>query len=273
MHSIRRPALYTGTIAWTCPAHPAPWRPTPHNACSTPGCAPPNQIAAYRIDPGSGTLSLLGKVALDADPCYLATDRRGRYLFSAYYHAGKVAVHALDADGAVGAEVAAIATAAHAHCIQADPGNRFVFVSHPMPSNRIVQFEFDQATGALTLNRSPYRLAPYIGADPDAGVGPRHFVFHPEQTLVYVSNEQGSSVTAYRYAAGRGDLSPFQTVSTLPAAYSGANTCAQIHIHPTGRFLYVSNRGHDSIACFALESDGSLRSLGQAPTEATPRRV
>ncbi len=129
----------------------------------------------------------------------------------------------------------------------------------------ILQFAFDERNGALKPNAEPQVV-------PEERVGPRHYVFHPDLPVVYFDNEQGSSVTAYRFNRSAGTLAPLQTVSTLPEAFAGDNTCAQIHITPSGRFVYASNRGHDSIACFSVDlATGSLTAVGQQPTEKTPR--
>ena len=131
--------------------------------------------------------------------------------------------------------------------------------------NAIVQFHFDDATGKLTPNSTPRAI-------PRSPEGPRHICFHPDLDVVYSSNEQGSGVTAYNFDSSQGTLSPFQTISTLPSGYDGPNTCSQIQITPSGKFLYAPNRGHDSIACFAVDaSDGRLSSVGQVATEAVPR--
>ena len=106
---------------------------------------------------------------------------------------------------------------------------------------------------------------------PESADGPRHVCFHPNQPLVYADNEQGSSVTAYKFDASTGTLSAFQTLPTLPEGYDGSNSCARLEIHPSGKFLYAANRGHDSIAGYALNPDGSLKSVGYFPTEKTPR--
>ena len=151
-----------------------------------------------------------------------------------------------------------------AHCIQTDRSNRFAFLPHVGESNAIFQFRFDEKTGSLTPNDPPR-------ADGAEGQGPRHFCFHPARDFVYASNEQGSGITAYRFDSSAGTLEAFQTLSTLPEGFEGDNTCAQIHIAPSGKSVYVSNRGHDSIACFAIGDDGRLTSLGQQPSEATPR--
>jgi 6-phosphogluconolactonase len=175
-------------------------------------------------------------------------------------------VHAIGEDGALDpAPVEWRLTAPKAHCIQTDASNRYAFVPHVVPSNAIWQFRFDDRTGHLTPNTSP-RVAP------QREDGPRHFCFHPQGHTLYAVNEQGCSVTAYRFQASTGTLSPLQSVSTLPDGFDGPNTCAQIHISPSGRSLYAANRGHDSIACYAIDaSTGQLTAVGQRRTEKTPR--
>lgn len=224
-----------------------------------------SELVSFRVDPANGSLTPINTVSLESDPCYLSTDRTGRFLLGAYYRAGMVTVHALGEDGALGKQVQLVKTAEHAHCIQTDATNRYAFVPHTVPPNMVAQFLFDQKSGQLTPNKVPKVV-------PDMPLGPRHFCFHPTKNIVFTSNEQGCSASAYRFDPSQGTLSLFQTVSTLPEGFKGRNTCAQIHIHPTGRFLYVSNRGHDSIACFAIDPDTSaLRAIGQQATEKTPR--
>ncbi len=226
-----------------------------------------NELAAFRFEQ-DGSLRPLGRKPLDADACYVAADKTDRFLLSAYYNAGKVAVHSLAADGSVGELVCTAPTAARAHCIETDLTNRYAFVPHPLDANRLFQFLFDEETGQL----SPDPAAPYV--DAPTGAGPRHFVFSIDQRFVYTSDEDGSSVTAYRFdpGAAHGPLQAFQTLSTLPDEYNGENTCAQIHLHPSGHTLYVSNRGHDSIAVFAIDTaSGALSRRGWQETEAVPR--
>ena len=224
------------------------------------------EILSYRVDGSTGGLSRIGSVSVESDPCYLATDRKGRFLLSAYYGDGLAAVHPIGEDGAaIGPPVEWRTTAVHAHCMETDRSNRFAFVPHTVPSNAIFQFVFDEESGALTPNAVPM----YV---PDTDEGPRHLCFHPSSDFAYCSNEQGSSVTAYRFDPSSGTLSALQTLSTLPEGYTEDNTCAQIHITPSGKWLYVSNRGHDSIACFAVDADtGELTALGQQPSEPIPR--
>ena len=209
---------------------------------------------------------LLGTMPLESDPCFISVDRTGRYLLASYYGAGHVSVHAIGADGTLLPDpIEWLATAPKAHSIHTDRSNRWAFLPHVGESNRILQFAFDAGTGHLTPNAAPMVVPP-------AGTGPRHYCYHPTLDCVYFDNEQASSVTAYQLDPSKGTLQPFQTLSTLPEGFEGQNTCAQIHITPSGEFLYAANRGHDSIACFAVDSaSGRLAALGQQPTEPTPR--
>jgi 6-phosphogluconolactonase len=222
------------------------------------------QLASFRIDPGTGKLTHLSTVPAGADPAHLSSDRHGHFLLTAYYQAGKVTVHAIDRSGNLSARpLHTVGTAEKAHAILADPSNRFVFVPHTGP-DRIFQFTFQARTGKLTPNTVPQLVTP-------KGTGPRHIAFHPSRDLAYVDNEQGSSVTLYRLDGKAGTLAAVQTLSTLPRGFKGANACAELKVHPGARFLYVSNRGHDSIACFTLGGDGRMAAPGQVATEKTPR--
>lgn len=223
------------------------------------------ELATYTIDGETGALERIASVPIDGGSCYISTDKTGRYLFSAYYREGAVAVNAIDDDGSVLAPHRQwIPTEEHAHCFFPDRSNQYLFVPHTMPPNGIYQFTFDETTGELAQNSEVKVKAP-------RGEGPRHYEFHPTLDVVYVANENGSSVTVYDFNADNGTLTRRQNLSTLPEDYTEKNTCAQIHIHPSGNFLYISNRGHNSIARFAVQADGSLESLGQTPTEPIPR--
>ena len=225
-------------------------------------------MSSFDIDPDTGDLSMTGTVPLEGEPNFVATDRSGNFLFSSYYFIGKVAVHPLDARGALGAPaVHWLDTATGAHSIQADASNRFVFVPHieNRGPNAVFQFRFDERSGELTPNAPP-------AAKPEGADGPRHLCFHPDKDLVYTSNEQGCSVTAWAFDRDSGTLSPVQTVSTLPADFDGRNSCSQIQITPSGRFLYAPNRGHNSVASFALdEATGLLTATGRVAAEPVPR--
>ncbi len=222
------------------------------------------KLASFRIDPATGLLTHLGTVPAGPDPAHISTDAAGRYLMAAYYVDAKVTVHAIGADGKIGAKaLQTIPTAEKAHAIVLDPSGRFAFVPHTGP-DAIFQFTFDAGKGRLAANKAARLATP-------KGTGPRHLVFHPAMPIAYVANEQGGSVTAYALDAKGGTLKPLETVSTLPKEFRGSNACAEIRIHPTGRSLYVSNRGHDSIACFALDGEGKITAIGQEATEKTPR--
>jgi 6-phosphogluconolactonase len=222
------------------------------------------KLASFRIDPATGRLTPVNVVPVGPDPAHLSTDRTGRYLLTAYYVDAKVTVHAIGNDGTLGAKpLQSLATADKAHAIVPDPSNRFVFVPHTGP-DMIFQFTFDAKSGLLAAN-SPVKLQTPMGT------GPRHLAFHLSKPIAYVGNEQGSSVTAYALDGTAGTLQALQTVSTLPRDFKGTNACAEVKVHPSGRFAYVSNRGHDSIAAFALHDDGKLSVIGQIPTEKTPR--
>jgi len=227
------------------------------------------RITTFSINTTSGDLTELGTVSIDADPAYISTDATGRWLFSASYFNGYVGVHPIEPNGvATNPPVEWLTTGMRAHCIHADPSNRFVFVSHIFREgapNAIFQFRFDAATGALTPN-DPDRCAP---KGPD---GPRHFRFHPTKNIVYVSNEQGCSITVYAMDSNAGTLSPLQTISTLPEDWAGESKCSQIRLTPDGKFLYAPNRGHDTIAEFAIDPDtGLLTAMGRAIAEKNPR--
>ena len=246
---------------------PAPLAVDPRREYLYAGLRGNNRLASYRIDAASGGLTPAGSFELPSDPCYLATDQRGRYLMGAYYFAGMVTVHRLDGEG--GAEpVQQIETYEGAHSIQTDPANQYAFVPHiagEVGPNLILQYEFDQETGRLTPNTQPE-------LSPDPNAGPRHFCVHPRLNVFYFSNEQASSVSSYQFDIYTGGLEPFQTASTLPDGYEGENTCAQIQVASTGKFLYAPNRGHNSIACFRLEPDwGRLTRAAIVPTEPVPR--
>jgi 6-phosphogluconolactonase len=236
-------------------------------------------ITSFRIDAKTGALSAAGSVVQPHAPTFLAPDRSGRFMLVAYYQGGGAAVFRLAADGTVGAASQDwLATATGAHAIATDRSNRFAYVPHisrvqdnvleppkniPGP-NMIMQFRFDPETGRLSAN------APPQVAQPDL-VGPRHYCFHPSLDLVYFSNEQGCSVTSYRIDAEGTLAPPLQTISTLPAGFDRRNTCSQIHLTPSGGFLYVGNRGHNSIAGFRVAPDtGFLTPVGHAPTEPVP---
>jgi len=234
------------------------------------GCRDTPQLYSFQIDQANGGLTQNGAVPLEAWPVYVNTDRKGKFVLSAYYQGANVAVHPIGIDGSVGAPPTEwLATATGAHAMQTDVTNSYAFVPHIAGNgpNAIFQFTFDENTGRLTPN-SPAKV------EPGDFLGPRHFCFHPSLDALYFSNEQDCSVSGYRLDTATGTLSLFQTITTLPDGYSERNTCSQIQISASGRFLYAPNRGHDSIACFSIDtSTGALTPTGRIASEARPNAL
>jgi 6-phosphogluconolactonase len=237
------------------------------------------ELAAFRIDSASGKLTHINTVPAGADPAHLSTDKAGKYLLTAYYVAGKVTVHAIAEDGSISREpLQTFKTKEKAHAVVIDPSEWAVLVPHTGPNVTYV-LHWDRKAGKLSempFHRSVFE-APQNG-------GPRHVVFHPtlvihggvdaESRVAYVVNEQGGSVTMYHgiFNPINWLLQPKQTIATLPKDFGGTNACAEIRLHPSNRYLYVSNRGHDSIAGFRVDqASGELTGLDRTPTEKTPR--
>ena len=224
-----------------------------------------SSIGSFEIEAATGKLRPLGRTKLQdgANAAYVAVDRSGRWLLSASYLGGRVVVHALDADGRIAAEpTQTVETAKTAHCVTFSPSNRTAYVPHVAP-NALFQFRFDAASGKLEdVGRA---------AGGREGAGPRHIAFHPSGRFAFTSDESGSSITSYTVDADE-KLVPRETLSTLPDGFAGKNTTAEVKVHPSGRFVWVSNRGHDSLAGFRFDAEsGRLTALGQTPTEKTPR--
>ena len=234
------------------------------------GCRDTPQISSFQINQANGGLTQNGTVSLEANPVYVSTDRKGKFVLSSYYQGAHVAVHPIGGDGSVGGPpIEWLETATGAHSLQTDPTNKFAFVPHIAGNgpNAIFQFRFDENNGHLTPN-SPFKV------EPAEFLGPRHFCFHPSLDILYFSNEQDSSVTGYRLDTATGTLSLFQTITTLPEGYTERNTCSQIQVSASGRFLYAPNRGHDNIACFLIDTaTGQLTATGIVASEPRPNAL
>lgn len=229
-------------------------------------------VSAFSIDPKDGALTLLNQQASEGSgPCHLSLDRQARHVFVANYGAGSIAVLPIESDGRLGQATCHIQhrgasvnptrqEGPHAHAIATDPTGRFV-LSADLGLDRLLIYRFDPAKGVLSPGSPPAaELAP--------GAGPRHFSFHPGGRFVYVINELNSTVTVFPYDSAHGVQKPIQTITTLPEGYTGSNSPAEIQVHPSGRFVYGSNRGHDSIARFSVDTEtGKLRALGHQSTQ------
>ena len=239
-------------------------------------------VAAYRIQGKTGQLALLNQQSSGgAGPCYVSVDRTGQVALTANYGGGSVASLPIRSDGSLDPAASVDehhGSSAHplrqtrpfAHSIDVDPSNHFA-LSADLGIDEILIYKLDAAQGTLARHEPAF-------VKTARGAGPRHLAFHPNGRFVYVINELNSTISVFRYdsgypLAGRGSLAAVQDISTLPGAFSGANTAAEVQIHPSGRFLYGSNRGHDSIAIFAVDPEtGKLRGLGhQSTLGKTPR--
>lgn len=238
------------------------------------------EATAYAIDPASGRLRVLGRQPTGGtNGVRLGIDASDRFLVCANYSSGTVAVLPIETDGSLGALRDLVPldgtpgphrtqqTSAHPHDIAFDPRGRF-FLVPDKGLDAVFVFRVDTAGGKLVAGTPP-RVATRAGA------GPRHAGFHPTGPYAYVLNELDSTLTTYRFDAERGGLSPLQVITTLPPDFTGNNTTSEIAIAPSGRFVYGSNRGHDSIAIFRVdESTGTLHPVGWEPTQGkTPRFI
>lgn len=221
----------------------------------------PGRVRSFAIDRRTGGLTPLNDVAaMGSITAHLSTDKTGRWLLVANYgdlKQGTIASFPIGPDGRLGAAIDTreFGIGAMAHYISSDPNNRFAFV--PLKGGpAVAQLIFDAATGRMTPNTPPQ-----VGAAP--GAGPRHLDFHPNGRFAYVINELDLTMTAFSYDAKSGLLREMQTLSTLPAAADRVGaSAADVHVHRSGRFLYGSNRGHDSIAIFRLADDGRMTLAG-----------
>ena len=234
-------------------------------------------ISAFAIDRATGKLTLLNEVpSRGADPCYVTLDKTGKYVLVANYTGGNVAVFPVLDDGRLGDASAFVQHSGHgpdperqegphAHSIDLSPDNHYALVDD-LGLDELLVYHFDSAKGSLTPNDPKF-------AKLKDGAGPRHFAFHPNGKFAYVISELQSTVTVFTYDAAKGVLQSLQTISTLPKEFSGHNDDAEVQVHPSGRFLYASNRGHDSIAVFAIdEHKGTLTVVQDVPTQGkTPR--
>jgi len=234
-------------------------------------------VNAFSMEPKTGRLTLLNQQSSGGlGPCYVAVDAKGRCVLVANYSSGSIASLPILKDGTLGAPVSTIQhtgssvnpqrqAGPHAHCIKPDPGNRFALTCD-LGLDKVLVYRLDSKRATLIANDPPFgKVTP--------GAGPRHLAFSPDGKFVYIINELGSAITAFGFDSKRGALKELQTISTLPEKFDGDNTCAEVRVHPSGRFVYGSNRGHDSIAVFAVDpKSGKLTLVGHQSTQGkTPR--
>jgi 6-phosphogluconolactonase len=234
-------------------------------------------LSSYAIDPKTGSLQFLNKVPSGGSgPCHIATDQTGTMLFAANYGSGSVASFAINPDGSIGAMTGVDQHSGssvnpqrqegpHAHSVVVSPDNRFLFVPD-LGIDKILIYRVDAAKGTFTPN-DPSSVSV------KAGLGPRHFAFSKGAKFAYAICELGSSVVAFSYDHATGSLKPIQTISTLPADFTGRNGSAEIEVDHSGQHVYASNRGNDSIAVFMIsQQDGTLTKIQVEPTQGkTPR--
>jgi 6-phosphogluconolactonase len=222
-------------------------------------------VTSFRVDPSTGQLSPINqRPSGGKGPCHVTIDKSGKYLIVSNYGSGTVATLRVDDDGSLSGLMDVVRhnghgpdakrqEGPHAHSANLDASNRHAVVAD-LGLDKLMIYGFDGA-GRLTPNDPPF----YQTA---VGAGPRHFAYHPDGKRAFVINELNSTLSALDYDAERGALTERQTISTLPADFHGTNYCAEVVVHPSGKFVYGSNRGHNSIAAFAIEPDGKLRLIG-----------
>jgi 6-phosphogluconolactonase len=228
------------------------------------------EVAAFELIGRSGELKPLNRQSSGGTAsCYLETDATGRTLLLANYSTGSVAAFPIRKDGSVG-EAASVSQHAgssvnparqegpHAHSFVVSPDNRCAYAAD-LGLDQILGYRLEASSGKLTPNRQPFVRTP-------PGAGPRHLTFHPNGRHLYAINELANSVTRFEYDGRTGILIERETISTLPKGFSGTSYCADLKITPDGCFLYGTNRGHDSIACYRIRSDGRLSLLAIEPS-------
>ena len=224
----------------------------------------PYTVLSFAIDSKSGRLTYRGRGALADSMANIATDRTGKFLFSASYGGNRVAMNPIGADGIVGAPTQVIPTGLNAHAFLPSPDNHFVFATN-LGSDQILGFRFDAARGMLTPNEP-------VATKVAEKNGPRHFVFHPNGKFVYLVNELSAALLVFSYDAARGTWQQIQQASALPDGFGGKPWAADVHLAPDGRFLYASERGSNTISAFRVDAEsGRVTPIGSVPTEKQPR--
>jgi len=222
-------------------------------------------VSAFKVDAATGKLEFLDQQPSGGTgPCHVAVDPTGKFVLVANYGSGSVEVLPVQTNGYLGSPTAVIQhhgssvnpqrqAGPHAHCVAADAATHRVFACD-LGLDKVMIYRLNETTGALTTNEIPW-------AEVKPGSGPRHIAFSPDERHAYVINEMGGTLTAFDYDRDHGALKEIQTVSTLPADFHGKNTAAEVALLPSGKFIYGSNRGDDSIAVFAVDNSSGCLSF------------
>jgi 6-phosphogluconolactonase len=231
-------------------------------------------VSAFAVDPVSSKLTLINQQSSGGGgPVRIAIDQAGTHVVVANYGTGNVSVLPVEADGRLDTATALMQHTGwgpnpsrqegpHAHSVVLDPAGQFAFACD-LGIDKVMIYQFDAAGGTLTRHGSA-TLAP--------GSGPRHLTFSPDGNFAYVISEMLSTITVFRYDSSEGKLTERQTISTLASDWKGINKAAEVHVHPSGRFVYASNRGNDSIVTYRTGPDGKLSLVGVTPAGGkTPR--
>src|ERR671933_284079 len=231
------------------------------------------QVHAFRIDPPTGALTPLNhQCSQGSEPAHISVDCDGRWVLVANYGSGTLAVLPVQEDGSLGSATDVVQhtgqgmhperqAGPHAHWIGTDPANRFVLVAD-LGLDAVVSYRLEATSGTL-VRTGTCTMQP--------GAGPRHLAFRPDGRYVYVLNELNATLVACAYDVTSGEVRPLQSLSTLPAEFTGANWTAAVRVAPSGRFVYASNRGHDTIVTFRLDAaTGGMSGTGRVSAARTP---
>jgi 6-phosphogluconolactonase len=242
------------------------------NGGAMPGQQKPGSVSAYAIDQSTGKLSLINhQSSYGTGPCHVTTDHSGKLIFVSNYREGNLTVFPVRGDGSVGTISDSIRFTgssankqrqekAHVHSATVSPDNRFVLVAD-LGSDKVYSFAIDLANGKLNPAKKPF-------VEVKPGSGPRHLTFDPKGNFVYLAEELTSSVASFSYNKETGALALLQDlVASLPADFTGANTSADIHTDAAGKYLFMSNRGHQSLAIYAIDRDGKVAFKYSEPTQ------
>lgn len=233
---------------------------------------PTGALSAFKIDGDSGRLMFLNQQpSHGTDPCHLITDKTGKYIFVANFASGSVSMFPINDDGSLGDACCVVQQEGtsihpvrqqgpHAHAVEISNDNRFAFVPE-LGGDQLIIYKIDLENGKIIPNEKQTAI------DMVPGAGPRQLVMHPNSKYAYLINELNSTMTAYKYDAADGMFEEINTLSTLPEGFDRTkSSCAEVQISPDGKYLYGSNRGHNSVAIYRIGDDGSITMVGHEGT-------